>query len=320
MAIGLVMLVGMCGYMWIEGWGFWHALYFTVITMTTVGFGDYGLSEMGQRFTTFLLIGGLGVVTYSIGQIFPVVFNNRIVREWKMQQHIHKLSDHFIVCGLGRVGRAVCASLADARVPFVAVDPNHEMVEHANDLGYLATVGDAASDETLLYAGIERAKGIACLTGCDTENIVITLSARQLSPDILIVSRAELQSAAQKMRRAGASRVILPIRAGGASIANILVKPHLSELFEQAQTREGGIELAELSIPDRSQLVGRVIRECGSAYPSVSFVAIKHPQVAAQFRPGADETLEAGDVLIVAGNAMEVRKLRAEAKSLGTAA
>ncbi len=319
-AAALLILFGTCGYMWIEGWSFTQSLFFTVITLTTVGYGDYGLSENGLRFTTILIVGGFGVFAYSVGQLAPIIMNERLAREWKMNRHIKKLTDHFIVCGLGRVGRAVCQSLTQQGISFVAVDPDQAAVDQATAEGYMAITGDAATDEILIQAGVKGARCVACVTNSDTENIVITLSARELNGDLFIISRAEDAGAIRKMDRAGASRVISPILAGGSSIANAMIKPHLAELLEQSNDAESGISLAEVAITETSQLNGRTIRECGSGHKSVVFVAVKRREQPARLRPPADESLQGGDVLIVAGDVLAVGRLQQEARGLKTAA
>jgi voltage-gated potassium channel len=307
----LLMSFGTLGYMWIEGWDLTQSVFFTVITLTTVGYGDYGLSEDGLLFTTVLIVGGFGVFTYSVGQVAPIILNERLAREWKMTRQIRKLTDHFIVCGLGRVGRAVCHNLDQQGISFVAVDPDQVAVDWAVSKGYIAINGDAAADETLLEAGVMGARCVACLTNSDTENIVITLSARQLNGGLYIISRAEEAGAVRKMDRAGASRVISPILAGGSSIANAMIKPHLAELLDQTNDADSDIALAE---------VVSTFRDCGKEHRAVVFVAIKQSEGAARCRPAVDKPLEGGDVLIVAGEVLDVGRLQDEARQVKTAA
>lgn len=319
-ALGLVMVLGTAGYMWIEGWGFWKALFFTVITLTTVGYGDYGLSDDGLRFTTFLLIGGLGVVTYSAGQLVPILFDQRLALEWKMKKQIRKLSNHFIVCGLGRVGRSVCASLAEAEAPFVVVERCSEAVEWAIERGYLVTTGDATEDQILGGAGIQWAKGLACVTDSDTENIVITLGARQLNPDLFIISRAEQDGAIQKMKRAGASRVISPIRAGGVTIAHTMTQPCLAELLDPDRRADMSVEIAEIAVEPGSGLDGLTVSACADTHASLVLVAVTHADGRMRFRPSDDEPLKGGDIIIVAGDVLDVGRLQDEAKTTAVAA
>lgn len=314
-AVVLVLVIGTCGYMWIEGWDFWQSLFFTVITLTTVGYGDYGLSDPGLRFTTILLVGGLGVVTYAAGQLVPIVFDHRLMLEWKMNRQIQRLSDHFIVCGLGRVGRGVCSCLAAEGVPFVIVERDPEVVEWAEEHGYLAVTGDATRDEVLNEVGILWARSLACVTDCDTENTVIVLGARQLNPDLFIIARTEDETTVQRMQRAGASRVISPSRAGAHTIAEAMVRPNLAELLDRSGESDDGIELAELTIHERSELDGVTVQECGALHDAIVFVALKRPGERTRFRPAPDESLRTGDILITAGDVIAVGRLQDEART-----
>jgi voltage-gated potassium channel len=319
-ALLAVVALGTVGIMVIEGWSFAQSLFFTLITLTTIGYGDYGLSDAGRLFTIVLMVVGLGVVTFSAGHILPSLFNYQLAWERMMNNRILKLEDHFIVCGLGRIGRAVCQRLAREGVPFIAIDPDPAEVAIVAEAGFIAMVGDATDDEVLEEAGIARARAIACVTGSDTENIVITLSARGLNADLLIVSRAEEDDAMRKMQRAGATRVISPIRSGGVSIAGAILKPNIADFLERAHDRTQDFELAEVTIGAGSTLDGSTIRQKGAAHPSIAVVALKRVQTSAQMRPKPDDTLRGGDVLIVAGDMMAIDGLQRDAASRPKAA
>ena len=191
LALLFVIAAGTCGYMLIEEWGVRRALFFTLITLSTVGYGDYGLSSAGERFTIVVLLAGAGTFTYSVSVIGPLVLDRRFLLERRMNRAIDKLNGHFIVCGLGRIGMSVCQRLAREGVPFVAVDPRPEVVATVAEVGFLAIVGDATEDQVLEDVGIRRARGLAAVADSDATNIVITLSGRELNPDLSIISRAE---------------------------------------------------------------------------------------------------------------------------------
>ena len=150
-----------------------------------------------------------------------------------MQKDIDQLRDHYIVCGMGRVGRMVCRQLTDNSTAFVVIEQDTDRFQQARACGFLALRGTASEDATLLQAGIERARGIVCAVDSDSENIVITLGARELNPDVLIVSRADDEDAVPKIKRAGASHVVSPALRGGVDIANLLIRPHLSEILDR---------------------------------------------------------------------------------------
>ncbi|MCP3905107.1 MAG: potassium channel protein [Planctomycetes bacterium] len=315
-----ILAAGTIGYMYVEGWGFAQALFFTIITLTTIGYGDYGLSETGEMFTIGLVVVGLGVVTYWAGQVLPLLFNHQLVWERKMNNRILNLEDHFIVCGLGRIGRAVCQYLAREGVPFIAIDPDVDNVSEIVDAGHLALVGDAADDDVLEEAGIQRARGIACVTGSDTTNIVITLTAREQAPELVIVSRAEHEDAIRKIQRAGATRVISPVRSGGFSIVNAILKPNLADFLDRTNDRTEDFELAEISVEPGSQLDGSTIRDKAASHDGVALIALKRPDACTRMRPRADEPLHEGDVLIVAGEALSIDALQRDAAAPARAA
>ncbi|MHC5114036.1 MAG: potassium channel family protein [Planctomycetota bacterium] len=308
-----VVALGTSGFMIVEGWGPAQALYFTIITLTTIGYGDYGLSEAGRVFTLLLVVGGLGAVTYWAGQALPLLFNHQLIWERKMKDRIHKLEDHFIVCGLGRIGRAVCQYLAREGVDFIAIDQNAEEVAQVLEAGQLALVGDATDDHVLEEAGIRQARAIACVAGSDTQNIVITLTARERNPNLVIVSRAEHEDAIRKIERAGATRVISPVRSGGFSIVNAILRPNLADFLDRTHDRAQDFELAEISIEPGSALDGSTVRDKSSMHEHVALIALKRPDTSTRLRPAADETLHGGDVLIVAGEALTIEALQRDA-------
>lgn len=304
-----VVLFGTVGTMIVEGWGIVDALFFTMITLTTIGYSDYELSVAGRVFAMILIVGGLAVVTHSAGQLLPPIFNRQLIWERKMNRQISQLQDHFIVCGLGRIGLALCQHLARAGVPFIAIDDDPERVALLVEVDLLGIVGDAMDDHVLAEAGLGRARALAAVTSSDSNNIVITLTARHQNPDLMIVSRAEREDAIQKLNRAGACRVISPIRTGGISIANAIMKPNLAAFLEQADDRHSDYELAELTITEGSSLAGSTFDAQTVEHDNVSLVALKHDD-ATTFRPAPQQVFNAGDVLIVAGDTMSIDRMR----------
>lgn len=312
-ALAVVVLFGTAGIMQVEDWGFVQSLFFTLLTLTTVGYSDYGLSEMGKLFAAGLMIGGLAVVTYCAGQILPSLFNRQLIWERTMNHRIARLKDHFIVCGLGRIGQAVCQHLARGGVPFIGIDPDPKAVEMLIDAEHLALVGDATADEVLEEAGIGRARAIACVSGSDSENIVIAMSARERKPDLLIVSRAEQVDAMRKLQRAGATRIISPVRTGGMSIVNAILKPHVAEFLDRTFDRSADFELAEIVVEMKSALDGSTIRQKNQVFGNVLVIALKRGDKPAQLRPKPDHELMTGDVLIVAGDLKSIHALERQA-------
>ncbi|MFG0275376.1 MAG: potassium channel family protein [Phycisphaerales bacterium] len=302
MLIGAVVCLGTVGYVVIEGWSVSRSLFFTLITMTTVGYSDYGLSPAGERFTSLVLVLGVGVFTYGAGQLLGNIIELQNDWERRMERAIAKLSGHHIVCGLGRLGRGLCDELERAGVAFVCIDTDRALVEEAVRRGWIAIIGDATEDDTLRRANIDNAAGLACVTNSDAENIVITLAGRERCEDLPIVSRAEHDESIRRLRRAGATRIISPIRSGGRTLARTIAQPHLASLLDADAEQDRGVRLAEVAVCECSPLVGRTLRECGADHSDVVFVCMRregddHPR-----RPSVDDRLRAGDVLIAAAS------------------
>ncbi len=219
----LVVASGTLGFMLTEGWSVWDAFFLTIITITTVGYGDYGMSPGGEALAVGLMLGGIGVITYSLSQLLQATIELTLNSERKMSLLIDRLNDHVIVCGLGRIGRIVCRELAQRNIPFVVIETDEALVDEALECGWIAVKADATEDETLLRCGIERASTVVCAVSQDNVNIVTTLTARDLCPEIKIISRADSPDTVRKIQRAGATEVISPIMVGAQRIADTLV-------------------------------------------------------------------------------------------------
>ncbi|MGH7901051.1 MAG: potassium channel family protein, partial [Thermodesulfobacteriota bacterium] len=213
----LINAFGTIGYMVIEGWNFRDSLFMTVITLTTVGYGEvHDLTPKGEIFTIVLLAGGLGIILYVFATGAKVIFEGElkeVLGRRRLEKKLRELKDHYIICGFGRMGRIISRELRSYRLNFVIIEKNPLSPIEAED--YLIFEGDATSDEVLKKAGIESAKGLVSVLSTDAENMYVILSARELNPDIFLLVRASDEGAEQKMLRAGASRVVSPYLTGG---------------------------------------------------------------------------------------------------------
>lgn len=301
LALASVLAFGTIGFMVIEGWPLERALFFTLISVTTVGYEDYGISQASELFTMLLLVCGIGVMSYSFGQLVQSAVEFQLNPERKTMRQINELSDHFIVCGLGRMGYAACVRLEWEGASFVAIDQNEKLVAQVLERGWLAIVGDASEDSTLERAGITRCRGVVCAASSDTDNIVITLSAHELRPDAVIISRAEHDDAARKIRRAGASHVVSPTRTAGKRIAEAILSPELASFLDDVHDPESGVGFAQVDVKPGAPLVGQTVRELGERHGDAVLVAFSRAGEKRRLRLPGDLMFEAGDVIIVAG-------------------
>lgn len=314
LALAFVTAGGTAGFVHIEGWSLWDSFYFTLITITTVGYGDGGLSEAGRKFASLLLIGGVATASYA----FAVIIQESVARQlaWRkrMQKRIDSLEGHTLVCGFGRMGRSICERLTDLGVTPVVMDLNTESFTEAVSLGYLAIEGSSTEDDTLQRAGIERCSHLVAAVDSIGDNIVITMSARELRPDLTIIARAERNEDVRKLKRAGADRVICPFKSGGGEVANLITQPGVAEFLDRAQVAGGNVALGELTVGNESHLIGRSLGEYGKNEGTrISFVALERTGQEVCIPPRGAEEILAGDHLIVAGDPTQIAEMKRQA-------
>jgi voltage-gated potassium channel len=312
--IAAILLLGTLGYMAIEGWTALDAVYMTVTTMATVGFGEiHPLSSNGRLFTIGLIILGVGGALYLLTAMMQFVFEGHLGRNLerrRMQRRIESLREHFILCGYGRVGRQVARDFQSAGVPFVLIDVNQASLDTAADEGCLCVRGDAADDETLRRAGIDRARGLVTCVNSDADNIFVTLSARALRSDLFIVARGNNDDAAPKLRRAGADRVVSPYSIGGRQMAMLATRPAAVEFVDRVLGRaDVDLLLEDFAIGPGSPLVGKTVRQVGQEIaPGVLILAIRR-QAQLVTQPPADTAVGIGDELVAFGTSAQLRAL-----------
>ncbi len=315
LSVGLIVLIisfGTLGYVFLEGWDLFDSLYMTIITLTTVGFGEvHPLSRVGRLFTIALIVGGVGTVFYVLSTGAKFILEGELQEIFgrkRLEKRIKELRDHFIVCGYGRMGRIICRELREKKIPFVVVEKMPEKLLEGQDV--LLVEGDATKDEVLKEVGIERAKGLISVLPTDAENLYVVLSARGLNPTLTIVARAGDEGSEQKLLRAGADRVVSPYHIGGLRIAHTVLKPAVVDFIEFA-TKSGNIDLQmeEIAIQENSGLVGRTLDDSGIGRElGIIVVAIKEGSGEMRFNPTYKTAIKAGDTLIALG---EISKLKA---------
>jgi voltage-gated potassium channel len=246
----LIILTGTSGFMFIEGWNFPDSLYMTIITITTTGFEEvHQLSTEGEIFTLILLMVSFGTVIYIGSMGVQILIESTFFRRKKMQNKIEKLSDHYIVCGFGRMGNHICKDLKNAGVPFVVIENNPDSQKKLDESEYLYDIGDASSDSILLRTGVKSAKGLVAVLSSDAENVFTTLSAKSLNPNIFVVARAIDEGTGSKLLKAGADRVVKPYELGGTRMAEILLRPGVMDFIDVvAGNKKMDIQIEEITV------------------------------------------------------------------------
>jgi len=312
----LLLVIGTLGYWLIEPqYTLFDSLYMTVITLTTVGYAEvHELSTAGRAFTIILLLVGVFTLAYAASELVRTVVTGELrdlLGKQYMARSLAGLRNHMIVCGFGRMGRLVCQEFSKQGLPFVIVDSRPELLEEFHLEHGIALVGDATSDEILKRAGVERARALVTVASSDADNLYITLSARLLNDKLFIVARAEEEAAEQKLKRAGASRVVSPYVIGGYRVAQAVLRPAVVDFIELAtRTEHIDLQIEETRVQAGSRLAGRTLLDSQVRQNlGVIIVAIKKPQGQMIFNPPGDALMEIGDVLISLGRRQQLDQL-----------
>ena len=256
-AVALILVGGTLGFILIEHYPPFDAFYMTLITITTVGYGEvHPLSHAGRIFNSFLIFFGVTIMLLAVGGMTQAIIElelNQYFGKRRNKKMIDQLQDHYIVCGFGRVGRGAAYELQRAGVPFLVVDKNEDRVEWAMQAGMLAVLADATDDETLKHAGILRAKGLIATLQSDADNLFVILSAKALKPSLLISARVASEQSEKKMRLAGADYVFAPYDMTGNRMAQVMLKPHVFQ-FIDFTTKGMGLDVGieQVRVPART--------------------------------------------------------------------
>jgi voltage-gated potassium channel len=306
--------VGTAGYIVLLAWPFDDAIYMTVVTLTTVGFREVRpLDDVGRVWTMLVSIAGVAIIFGSVGIVVEafvaeVASGRREAR--RMREAVHRLRDHYIVCGYGRVGTTVARELAHSGQPFVIIDINPASLETATADGHLVVEGDATKDGTLRAAGIERARGLITTIDSDANNVYVTLSARAINPRLFIVARANSDGADAKLAQAGADRIVSPYTRAGRQIAELAIRPRVADFLDAALSHgQLAFSMEEVEVAAGSELDGADVEALRARGAHV--LAIVRGERDYEANPPGDRRLAAGEVLILSGSAEVLGSLRA---------
>lgn len=315
MMLAMVLLIGTIGYMVIEEWQLLDALYMTVITITTVGYGEIRqVSEPGRIFTIFIIFAGMGILGYTFGMVAQamVEFQVRsILGRRKLGLKIKSLKDHYIMCGYGRIGRIIAQELNSNKIPVIVIDQNPDSKEALENQDIPYIIDDATSEDVLIEAGIERAKGLIAVVESDADNLFITMTARGLNSDLYILARADEEQTQKKLLRGGADRVVLPYLIGGHKMAQTIVKPAVTDFLElTVHNKDIKLKLEELLVGKGSRLNGVTLVDSGIRQETnIIILAIRKKDGEMSFNPSSQTWIEAGDTLIFLGYSGDLERL-----------
>ncbi len=310
-----VLVTAYCGYIWF-GYSWSEALWMLAITVSTVGYGEHPVRGPAfQLFTVGVIVFGMTAVAYTFGGLLQMVVEGELTRTLGKRRQIEKLKQlrgHVIVCGFGRIGQTIAASLVKQGRPFAVIERDEKLAEEAMDHRYLCIEGDATQDDLLVLAGVERASSIITALSSDAANVFITLTAREMNPQIFIVARAENISTERKLRAAGANRVVMPARIGAHIMERLITRPNTADFLELvAESSFGDIEMDEIAVPADTPITGKRLAEVTLFREHrLLVVGVKQADGEMIFNPSAQHRLEVDQVLIVMGHSRDIRRFR----------
>ncbi len=304
-ALCLISLLGVAGYVFIEGWSVFEALYMTSITLTTVGFSEVSeLSVAGRMFTIVLLIFGISTYGYALTSVTSLLVEGKIknaMRNRKMLLRSKKLKNHIVVCGFGRLGSQIVDELEKWNKDFVVIEEDKELIEELFRRKITVIPGSASDDEILVKANIANAYGIICALSTDIQNLFVVLSARRLNKELTIVSKVLESSAEVKFESAGADKLISPYQIGGRRMAQMMIQPQVVNFLDVANHDQTiDLSLREIHITSDSNLKSVKIKNSNIPL-KVKVIGLKKPDDKILVNPDANTVLEENDVMIVVG-------------------
>ncbi len=310
----VVMAAGTAGYHFIEGWPWFDGFYMVVTTLTTIGYQEvHPLSHAGRVFNIFVILAGVSLVLLGVGALSQALLEFELQSFFgrrRMERDIGRLDGHYIICGMGRVGRSVARELARKPVPFVVIENAESKLQRYSGENWLVVTGDATQEQTLRQAQIERARGLIAATTTDATNLYIVLTARGLNPHLKIIARASEDGAEKHLLTAGADSVVSPYSFAGQRIAQSLLRPHVVSFLDTATTHLGiDLEIGEIQVAKQSVFAGKTIESSRIRQDrGVIILAIKRQQ-GMRFNPAPDERIEPEDFLIAMGEPSQLRQL-----------
>ena len=314
--LGSVVCLGSFGYMWIEDYSLLEAIYMTVITVSTVGFGEVrSLSNLGMLFTAILIVSSIGTFTFAataVTQFFLEGNYRERLRAKRIQRIMNEMKNHVIVCGYGRVGEKAVQELQSHEHEVVIIESNDELVKKLRDAGIRVLAGDATEDENLLNAGLDRARALITTLPDDAQNLYVVLAAKERRSDLLTISRASNANAVSKLKVAGAQNVIMPDQVGGAHMASLVAIPDVVEFLDHIRIQ--GVDAVNLEEIEVKQLPGSLDSMTLGEIDArdrfgINVIGLRTASGEMVINPSLDTMLHASMKLFVLGTADQIRRL-----------
>jgi voltage-gated potassium channel len=320
----IVVIFGTIGYMLIQKWSLFDAIYMTVITIGTVGFHEVReLTDSGRLFTIILIVFGIGIGSYTLANLSAFIIEGYIQNFFKgrkMEKQIAHLKDHIIVCGYGNTGFEIVDELAKSKQKFVVIEMDQNKAQELVDHGRLALLGDATEDEVLEKAGVHQAAGLIAALSEDADNVYIVLTARGMNPKLRIVARATDQLSCRKLIRAGADKVVSPYSIAGRRMAMLLSSPGIVDFLDvMIQSQELELKIEMVTLEKGSPLENRLLRESNikAETNGATVIGVHKKGGKIVVNPPGETRLEKEDNLYVLGNENQIEKLRELSKKKG---
>jgi len=310
----LVMAAGTAGFHFIEGWSWFDGFYMVVTTLTTIGYQEvHPLSHAGRVFNVFVILAGVSLVLLGVGALSQALLEFELQSFFgrrRMEREIGRLDGHYIICGMGRVGRSVARELARKPASFVIIESADSKRLRYTSEDWLVVAGDATQEHVLRQAQIERARGLIAATTTDATNLYIVLTARALNPRLKIIARASEDGAEKHLLTAGADSVVSPYSFAGQRIAQSLLRPNVVSFLDTATTHLGiDLEIGEIQVTKESPFAGKTIESSRIRQErGVIILAIRRQQ-GMRFNPAPDELIQPNDCLIAMGEPSQLRQL-----------
>ena len=304
--LAIVIVIGVTGYMLIDGWNVLDAFYMVIITISTVGYTEvHPQGVAGRMFSSGLIVIGVATMLYGFGVFAETLTDNafgRYRRERQLQRELDRLRDHFIICGYGRMGTQIVSEFEEHKVAYVVIDQTEEALGRIRAENRLHIEGDASKEEILKLAGIERARGLISAVDSDERAVYIVLAARAFNPNLYIVARAGRPESIRRLELAGASRTISPYLMAGHRMAELAVRPALVDVLDTLHHGEGGIGVEEMVVSTGTKAIGKTLEEAGLlAADAAKLLAVRRPDGAVSVNPPPSTRLGDGDLVIALG-------------------